>query len=210
MQTSEPGIRERKRAETRDRLETAATTLALRDGLEHATLDAICAAADVSSRTFFNYFDSKEDAVLGLKDSAITEEAVAAVLEEHAKADVIELTVRLMFGVLAPSITSSSLLEARMTILKQHPHLLGRLAFQFQRMTEQLTAAIRPALLAAPGFRDDTEAESTLSVELVLSLCSGAVRAAVKEWATSGNEAPVEAVEERAIALVRNTVKRLK
>ncbi|MEJ1229402.1 MAG: TetR/AcrR family transcriptional regulator [Galbitalea sp.] len=78
MQISETGLRERKRAETRERLETAAVTIAARDGLEHATVDAICQAADVSPRTFFNYFDSKEDAIVGLRDSTITDEQVGS------------------------------------------------------------------------------------------------------------------------------------
>jgi AcrR family transcriptional regulator len=210
MQTSEPGLRERKRAETRDKLETAAVTLVLKNGLEHTTLDAICEAANVSGRTFFNYFDSKEDAILGLKDSEITDEAVAAVLAGHDGADPVELTVRLMFGVLNPSINSSTLFKSRMKIVQQHPELLGRMAAQMQRMTEQLTNAIRPILRAAPAFADQDLAESLLSVEVMLSLCSGATRAAVKEWATTGNQAPIEAVEERAIALVRNTVKRIR
>src|ERR1700733_13117311 len=143
MQTSEPGLRERKRAETRDKLEAAAVTLVLKNGLEHPTLDAICEAANVSGRTFFNYFDSKEDAILGLKDSEISAEAVAGVLEGHEGAEPVELTIRLMFGVLNPSITSSSLFTSRMKILKQHPQLLGRMAAQMQRMTEELTNAIR-------------------------------------------------------------------
>jgi AcrR family transcriptional regulator len=210
MQTSEPGLRERKRAETRDRLETAAVTLVLKNGLEHATLDAICEAADVSTRTFFNYFDSKEDAILGLKDSAITDESMAALLASHAGADPVELTVRLMFGVLNPSINSSTLFKSRMKIVKLHPQLLGRMANQMQRMTEQLTNAIRPILRSAPEFANEDLTETDLSVEVMLSLCSGATRAAVKEWATNGNQAPLEAVEERAIELVRNTVKRIK
>jgi AcrR family transcriptional regulator len=210
MQNSEPGLRERKRAETRDKLEKAAVTLVLKNGLEHATIDAICEAADVSSRTFFNYFDNKEDAVLGLQDSEITDDAVAAVLAGHAGADPVELTIRLMFGVLNPSINSSTLFKSRMKIVKQHPQLLGRMAGQMQRMTEQLTTAIRPILGDAPGFADENATETELSVEVMLSLCSGATRAAVKEWAANGNQAPLEAVEERAIELVRNTVKRIK
>ncbi|HEX3678635.1 MAG TPA: TetR/AcrR family transcriptional regulator [Galbitalea sp.] len=210
MQTSEPGLRERKRAETRDRLETAAVTLVLKNGLEHATLDAICEAADVSTRTFFNYFDSKEDAILGLKDSAITDESMAALIASHAGADPVELTVRLMFGVLSPSISSSTLFTSRMKIVKLHPQLLGRMANQMQRMTEQLTNAIRPILRSAPEFVNEDVTETDLSVEVMLSLCSGATRAAVKEWATKGNQAPLAAVEQRAIELVRNTVKRIK
>jgi AcrR family transcriptional regulator len=210
MQNSEVGLRERKRAETRARLETAAVTLAARDGLEHATLDAICEAADVSTRTFFNYFDSKEDAVLGIRDIAITEATVADALAGHEDADVIESTVRILFGLINPSVTTSKLQKARIKILKAHPHLLGRLAMQFVRMTEQLTTAIQPVLAASPEFRDQDFEESTVSAELMLSLCSGAVRTAVKEWTTSGNSAPIEAVEQRALELVRNTVKRLK
>jgi AcrR family transcriptional regulator len=210
MQTSEPGLRERKRSETRAKLEMAAVTLAAREGIEHATLDAICEVAGVSTRTFFNYFDSKEDAILGLKDAAITEADVAEALAGHEGGDVIELTVRLMFRVLNPSITASKLQKGRIKILKAHPQLLGRMAAQFIRMTEQLTIAIQPVLATVPEFRDETAEESAASAELMLSLCGGAVRVAVKEWTTSGNSAPIEAVEERAIELVRNTVKRLK
>jgi AcrR family transcriptional regulator len=210
MQTSEPGLRERKRSETRARLETAAVTIAARDGIEHATLDAICESAEVSTRTFFNYFDSKEDAILGIRDMAINEESVATALAGHEGADVIELTVRVLFGLVNPSVTTSKLQKARIKILKAHPQLLGRLAIQFFRMTEELTSAIQPVLATSPEFRDQSPEESTISAELMLSLCSGAVRTAVKEWTTTGNSAPIEAVEQRALELVRETVKRLK
>lgn len=209
MQTSGPGLRARKRAATRENLETAAVTMVLANGPDHTTLDAICEAADVSTRTFFNYFDSKEDAILGLRDSAITAETVAAIYERHADADPVELTIRLMFGVLDPSISSSTLFASRMAIVKEHPQLLGRMAAQMQRMTEQLTNAIRPVLQSAPGFANQSVAESELSVEVLLALCSGATRAAVKAWATNGNQTPIEAVEQRAIELVRDTVERI-
>ena len=64
--TAAIGLRERKRAQTRRRLEEAAIGLALRDGLDKVTIDAISERADVSPRTFFNYFDSKDDAILGV------------------------------------------------------------------------------------------------------------------------------------------------
>ena len=67
MTTAPMGLRERKRAQTRHRLEEAAVGLALRDGLDKVTIDAISERADVSPRTFFNYFDSKEDAILGVR-----------------------------------------------------------------------------------------------------------------------------------------------
>jgi AcrR family transcriptional regulator len=59
------GTRERKKRETARAIEAAAVELAFEQGLGHVTVESISAAADVTSRTFFNYYASKEDAVLG-------------------------------------------------------------------------------------------------------------------------------------------------
>jgi AcrR family transcriptional regulator len=58
------GLRERKKAATRQALHEAALRLAVAHGLEHLTVEAIADAAEVSRRTFSNYFASKEEALL--------------------------------------------------------------------------------------------------------------------------------------------------
>ena len=60
------GLRETKKARTRAALARAALELAAEEGLQGTTVDAIAARADVSPRTFFNYFDSKDEAVVHL------------------------------------------------------------------------------------------------------------------------------------------------
>jgi len=64
--TAEPvSLRQRKRARTRAALIAAALELFERQGFEATTIDEIAAAADVSPRTFFRYFTTKDDVALG-------------------------------------------------------------------------------------------------------------------------------------------------
>ncbi|HEY2222607.1 helix-turn-helix domain-containing protein, partial [Actinomycetospora sp.] len=58
------GRRERKKQATRAALSEAAVRLSLEHGVENVTVEQIADDADVSLRTFFNYFSSKEEAVV--------------------------------------------------------------------------------------------------------------------------------------------------
>ncbi|HEV8065280.1 MAG TPA: TetR family transcriptional regulator [Acidimicrobiales bacterium] len=93
------GRRDRKKLATRQALRFAALDLVAARGYARVTVEDIAEAADVSTRTFFNYFPSKEAAVVGADPERIEEllgslrerpadespvQALSAVMTEYA------------------------------------------------------------------------------------------------------------------------------
>jgi AcrR family transcriptional regulator len=75
--SEEVGLRERKKQQTRNAIHEAALRLIDEQGLEATTIEQICQDADVSTRTFFNYFPTKAAAALELAGTTIDPEVVA-------------------------------------------------------------------------------------------------------------------------------------
>lgn len=78
---AKPGRRERRRAETRERIFRAALQLFAERGFSAVTVEDITEAADVGKGTFFNYFPAKEHVFAAFGDiqiGKIEQELVAA------------------------------------------------------------------------------------------------------------------------------------
>jgi len=111
---SELSQRERNRVETWNAVHEAASSIALEDGLAVATIDAIATRAGVSRRTFFNYFPTKEDAVLGTQPPVVGEADI-----ERFRAsgeDLLTRTVELLAAVLTTSFVSGSMARRRVVV----------------------------------------------------------------------------------------------
>jgi AcrR family transcriptional regulator len=89
---TQPGLRERKKQRTRETIARAAHELFATRGYQATTLSEIAEAADVSTRTIFAYFPSKED-ILFSNFALMRESLVQALAERPEGQDALE-TVR--------------------------------------------------------------------------------------------------------------------
>jgi AcrR family transcriptional regulator len=94
-----PGLRERKKQQTRERLTASALRLFHEVGYEAATVEMIAEDADVSVTTFFRYFESKEDVFLSSAEPII-ERIEAAIRDRPPKVSVVEALRRVLDEVL--------------------------------------------------------------------------------------------------------------
>ncbi|MEV1291069.1 TetR family transcriptional regulator [Pseudonocardia sp. NPDC049635] len=166
-----PGRRERKKAATRTALAAAALRLCSEHGLEHVTVEQIADAADVAPRTFFNYFTSKEEAVVA-GNATSTDVLVEAFAARPADEPVPESLRHALHAVVADPQHRERVL--RMRVLRGHPTLLAHQLAAFVAQERALAEAVVARTGADPA-RD-------LYPMLVAAAAVTGLRVAVQHW----------------------------
>jgi AcrR family transcriptional regulator len=185
------GLRERKRQQTRERLTRAAMALFLERGFEATTLDDIAAAADISRRSFFHYFASKEDVVFAWQEesTAALIAAVAARPTDESMLTAAENAITAMVGQLEPG---EAIAMARLK--RDNPALQARDQVKYEKLERALAEAL--------GKRADYKAEK-LQARLVAMIATGAMRIGGEFWAAEGAREKPEALAKRTFAAIR-------
>src|SRR5438046_10674294 len=96
MQRDPLPVRERTRRAVRGELTELAKELVVENGYDETTIDDLAAAAGMSKRTFFRYFASKEELVMGKYE--VFGEQLAEDLAARPAGEPIWASLRHMFG----------------------------------------------------------------------------------------------------------------
>ena len=125
MQKSEVSLRERRKDRTWKAIHESAQQLVQERGLKGTTTEEIAVSAGVSPRTFFNYFATKEDAVLGLRKPRLAPEMLEADAGRH-DVYVFERITHLLLDILVASFGEDALPRIKKKV-EQYPELRNRI-----------------------------------------------------------------------------------
>ncbi|MYR46728.1 TetR/AcrR family transcriptional regulator [Streptomyces sp. SID5910] len=194
------GLRERKKRATRAALTEAAVRLAAEHGADKVTVEAISAAAGVSVRTFFNYFDTREDAFVVL-DADAGARMRRAVLDAPAGRSPLEALREAMAAELAEAEQQHELWRLHAEVLHASPHLLARGVGAHMAAEADLADAIAARLRGAPGD-GERPADPGLYPRLLATVATAAVRTSVDHWSAHQQEAAFLDVFHEVFALL--------
>ncbi|MGX7825763.1 TetR/AcrR family transcriptional regulator [Actinokineospora sp. 24-640] len=174
-------LRDRKKRQTRGALVRAALELVADHGLENVTVEDISRAADVAPRTFFNYFATKEDALVG-PDPESGPRIRAGITSAPADRTPMEALSQALHAEITELASDHKLWTLHIAVLEQHPALLAK-AFAGGAEAERHIVA---------GIAERTGAAATDAYPLLLAAAaSAAFRVALTRWSALAEPPPL-------------------
>ena len=187
------GLRERNRRKTMATLEAAALRLFAERGFDAVTIDEIAAAAEVSRRTFFRYYPTKE-AVL-FPDSSDRREHVRQALAEVQPGESALAAVRRALMSLAAFYG-----DDRERLLKRNAIMVGHAGLEARYLAQQRWAEEALTGLMAEWLGVDPEEDLRPSVVAATALA--AVRVAMAAWMQDEGQGHLPTMVEEALDLL--------
>jgi AcrR family transcriptional regulator len=195
VQKVRPGLRELKKQRTRDALLRAALELFTTKGYEQTTIDEIAEAVEVSQRTFFRHFASKEEAALSVQLLAEAQ-FVGALRErppEESPFEALNRAVLASWDSIGEAIEAVIPLELHMRtyqLIESTPALLAvRL-----RHSAELEEEVAQLIAAREGLDVDTDPRPRIAV----AAYTGVMRMTGRVWG-QGQDLSLEAIRELTV-----------
>ncbi|MGH7667071.1 MAG: TetR/AcrR family transcriptional regulator [Candidatus Dormibacteria bacterium] len=184
------GLRDRKKLAARRAIRAAATRLVAERGLKNVTVQEIAAAAEVSVRTFFNYFSSKEDAIVEMGPEMASQ--LRADFLARPVGEPVLTALRTAMVSLADRLAERQkewLLHMR--VVRQEPSLLPSLVASLSEHERSLAEAV--------ASRTGTDAGRDIYPALVAAAAMAAVRVAMTHWRRSRGQGSLAHLVEAAM-----------
>src|SRR5215216_5373597 len=188
-----PGRRERKKQATRQALQDAALRLVAERGLDQVTVEDISEAADVAIRTFFNYFSSKEEALLGNSPRNVAA-VQRLVVERPAGESPLEAVCQVLRSMILELAERREESLLRQQVIERYPGLLARQLGVYASFERALAAAVAERL--GPGRADPSYARLVAAV--------AAARSSVSSWRADQGRRPLAELADAAFAQLRD------
>lgn len=165
-------LRERNRKEAWLAIHTAAAEMALEHGLAGTTVEMIAGAAGVSRRTFFNYFSTKENAVLGVGDPTLPEDAAERLATTGRS--LLEETVQLISEIVRSAAPAPESTRQLLPLLQDSPELKTSL----RRISNAGEVLLEPLLLAelADRFPDRPDKQLRDEARAIIMIAGSIIR----------------------------------
>lgn len=175
-------LRTRNREQNRADVARVALGLFVARGFDDVTVDDIAEAAGISRRTFFRYFESKEDAALPEEHERL--EALRAALSARPAGEPLVLGLRhATSALLGPDHFDPDEAMARLRIVVENPSVHARsLELQTHWETE-----IRQVIAEHRGVDADTD----VAARVLAAATVASFRAAAEVWLLTGGDRPL-------------------
>ena len=188
-----PSLRERKKQRTHDDLQEVALRLFAQRGFHDVTIEEIAAAADVSPRTFYRYYSSKEDLVLGSVPDLI--EAIGEALAERPRTEPVMASIRAVTIELANEYASDAdANRVRTEIIAATPEL--------QQRSAERQPIMESVLVPFVADRLGLDADRDLTPRLIASCTVAVSRVATDVWSAQGSSGRLADQIDRALAML--------
>jgi AcrR family transcriptional regulator len=189
MGVAEPqGLRERKRVATREAIQGAALRLALDRGLEHVTIEDVSREADISPRTFFNYFVSKEAAITGDPPALLEGQDPAGFVSGGPSGNLLHDLGELIANAADLAAESRDTMLLRRDLHNRYPHLFALRLAGMRAFEDELAGLIEARLVHDDPTVSADDAALKSRARFITLVAFAALRHAWTSWADSDQD----------------------
>ncbi|MFJ7203234.1 TetR/AcrR family transcriptional regulator [Streptomyces sp. NPDC098789] len=184
------GLRERKKRRTRDALLRASLVLFTTQGYEETTVDEITDAVEVSQRTFFRYFASKEEVAFAVQDLVESHFVAALAARPAAEGPLVALRAAVLtaWDTIEEAVGEVVPVDLHMRAYQLIESTPALLAVHLRRSTELEERTAR--LIAA---REGLDVDADPRPRVVVAAFSGVMRVTGRLWG-QGEDTSVAAI----------------